>query len=636
MSLSPNFSVVISRGEEDSAEALQQTVRAFLSQDGQGEKFSMDLSVWGSPGPSGVATRGWALLQSDPAHDVRVKTYECPNSFLSALPHSLTCVDQQSSTYIVLVRCSVIPKPACLLFLADKIADYDEGTILTTFGYRLFPHDKVTSPLEDMKPNVHYKFYSAAHADRALHVFTPDFCCLSLATLKSLEGHCKDTAMSSLGHLWCSFVAEHHLNLPIWKICMEEVLDLSRLLPSDHSLVKTSAVSPISFEQFYHHSYDSNWPMGVLEVYHTPKNIEAPVKIQESCQEIWKRGFGGINMLSEPASHLDFAAAAKCGVRVLRIGAVGDARDLAYLLSDSSSSAQEDRAHFLTVLPRLRRALLEIGAVGLKVIITLVDLPGSLFFSLGEEASMPFWESHDLRSRAAAFWGLLAEHLVDLSHLIMGYDLINEPYTPEDIEVGFFDEIPLAHPDILNQFYRNTVREIRQHDKETDIILKCTWFASPIAMDVLQPLSDPNIKYSFHCYLPPHLTLHRNNHYPARKYPGALPKYKVDESEMVTIDKQFLHRLLSDHVVSWQEKHAVPSSHILVAEFGICREVPGAQDYLVNLVNIFSEFGWSWLLFSFRDEEWDALDYELGPHMSNMLHRSPSNALFMSVASHFH
>ena len=72
-----------------------------------------------------------------------------------------------------------------------------------------------------------------------------------------------------------------------------------------------------------------------------------------------------------------------------------------------------------------------------------------------------------------------------------------------------------------------------------------------------------------------------------------------------------------------------------MAEFGICREVQGAQQYLKDLIEIFRHFEWSWLLFSFRDEEWDALDYELGPSMDNMLDRSPTT-LFQMVANHFH
>ena len=268
----------------------------------------------------------------------------------------------------------------------------------------------------------------------------------------------------------------------------------------------------------------------------------------------------------------------------------------------------------------------------MKAIITVVDLPGCPFFSLKDDQPMCFWESKELQFRAVQFWGSLAENLVDLCHFIMGYDIINEPYTQQDREVSFFDKTPMAHMEAVNNFYREAINEIRRHDKDTAIILKCTWFAAPIAMKILKPVSDPHIKYSFHCYLPPHLTLKRDT---SKKYPGTLAAFpNCTFSDEVVIDKKYLRQFLSDHVVSWQVKHAIPSHQVFVAEFGMCREVPGAQDNLTDLVEIFTEFGWSWLLFSYRDEEWDALDYELGSSKSNMLYRSTCD-MFLSVAKHF-
>ena len=176
----------------------------------------------------------------------------------------------------------------------------------------------------------------------------------------------------------------------------------------------------------------------------------------------------------------------------------------------------------------------------------------------------------------------------------MGYDIINEPYTPEDRDVGFFEPTPLAQQNVLYQFYCETLREIRRYDHDTAVIVKCTWFASPMAMSILQPLSDPNIRYGFHCYLPPHLTFHRIGHYSAHRISWILPKNSWQREHKITADKKFFHQLLSDHMRSWQERHGIPSSQILVAEFSICCEVPGAIDYLRNLVDHFREFGWSW------------------------------------------
>ena len=626
-----SFSILVSSSEDESTEALFLTVRAFLAQEGLGKQFRLELNVWHRTDSADENVS--SILETDLQGMAKgIKVYTSNYFFLSSLRNSLSFLDQQNPTHLVLVGRGVIPKPTYIAFLLDKLAEYGETTLLTAVGCRIFPHKKVASPFHDLQADIHYKFYTPSHADRAVHVFTPELCCLSMATVKQLLKHQGDAELASLGHLWCSFVAGHCLEVPIWKIDVEGVVDIS---PSHHSLVHSVACAEnySTFERFYHHSYSSNWPLGVSLVYYNQKQLKA--SLHDSCQHLWDRGFGGVNMLSEPASQLDFAAAASHGVRVIRIGAVGDAKDLSYLLDWRSSSAEEDEGHLVKVLPRLRSSLTKAGEHGLKVIITLVDLPGSPFVSLDRNAPMPFWERQALRSRATKFWGVLSKNLVDLNSLIMGYDIINEPYTPEDRDVGFFDPTPMAHQAALNQFYSDTLQEIREYDRDTAVIVKCTWFASPIAMNVLQSLTDPNVKYGIHCYLPDYLSLYRKCDYPAHRYPGPLTK-KIGQSEgKVNIDKAFLHQLLRDHVRSWQERHGIPSSQILVAEFGICREIPGANEYLRDLVDIFKEFGWSWLLFSFRDEEWDAMDYELGEDTNNMLYRSPSD-MFMSVGQHFH
>ena len=289
----------------------------------------------------------------------------------------------------------------------------------------------------------------------------------------------------------------------------------------------------------------------------------------------------------------------------------------------------------MTAIERLKRALSKANEHGLRVIITMTDLPGSKFHSRSEGSSFPFWESPLYRSRAAKFWGLMAEAFADSSNII-AYDLINEPYTPEDKNHAFFDDnVSLAYVDKLHQFYKEAHCEVRKYDKHMPIIVKSTWFAFPKTFKMLRPIPDDNVMYSFHMYVPPHLTLHRNFHSQPPSYPGPVSCWISYPEETVEVTPEYLNQLLQSTVYSWQHEHQIPSYRILVAEFGICRETKGSQQYLSDLVLMFEKFGWSWLLFSFRDEEWDALDYELGPIKENMLNRTASE-LFMTVAAHFH
>ena len=557
-------------------------------------------------------------------------------SFLGDISSSLLTVGS-CSEYILLCTCDVIFKENCFLWLAEKVNEYSDNTVLTAYGIRIFPHMEQEKS-DKLKESVHWKLYNDAQPDRAVHLFTTEFCFMSAHILNQLSTHSENPyVLSNLDTLWCSYVLGKFLGVPIWKIQTDEFIAFSAT-QSPHFLPHNNQLKMEQFEMLYHKFFESNWPPSISTPFSSLEKQRAINQCSEKPQKLWQEGFGGVNMSAEPATELDFTAAAAYGIRVIRIGAVCDAKDLAYLIDPQALTFEEDKKHFLQVMPRLKRALSKAGENGLKVIITMTDLPGCKFHTLSNSSPcFPFWESSICRVRAAKFWGLVAESLKDLNAIIMGYDVINEPYTPEDKKVGFFEDMPLGYADTLSQFYADALREIRVYDKEVTVIIKSTWFASPRTFETLQPFSDPKVVYAFHMYAPDTMTLYRAFGNPSSSYPGNVPRKLCSDSsnENVEITQDYLLQLLEKTVHSWQVKHGVPSNQILVAEFGICREVQGAQQYLEDLVSIFQRFKWSWLLFSFRDEEWDALDYELGPSMDNMLERSATK-LFLTVANHFH
>lgn len=621
--------VVVLCKQEDSADRLKLTCEGFLNQ--SNSEFLTTLVIWCIDCSKSLITLAHQISRSSPNS---VHLIESTHSFLRSLPSSLTLALQSECTSILLCSCGAVPKVDFLALLHSKITAFGIEIPLTAVGIRIFPHEKLSNPSGDLKEGREWRLYGKEREDRAVHIFTTTLCSIGVETLRRASSHSSE--FSEFGEMWWSFVIGHHLNLPIWKVNVDEVVDFSDCqLPSFPPT--TTKLAAGLFNKLYSHMYDRSWPMGVSTTLYDAEKLKTVQQNTMGPLATWEKGFGGVNMMSEPASELDLAAAASYGVRVIRVGAVGDARDLDYLIDQKSTSLEDDKKHFVEVLPRLKNALCKASHCGLKVIITLTDLPGSLFHKHSpEDNTFPFWDSPALRTRAATFWGLIAESLAGMKASIMGYDLINEPYTLEDMEIGCFDDPPMAHRVTLHQFYLETLREIRKHDKETVVIIKGTWFASPQAIDSLYPLPDPNVAYGVHAYLPIQLALSRTNGvagYPY-SYPGPIPRYQKHLEDKLDITKKFLYDTL-DLVRQWQLKHNIPSSRILVAEFGICREIPGASQYLEDLLSIFEEFNWRWLLFSFRDEEWDALDYELGGDIGNMLYRSASE-IFMTVANHFH
>ena len=573
--------------------------------------YSLNIILW--------CTNCSKIYADSNRHILGLRVIQSGYTFLSSLKSSLNFVMQ----FKLVILCKAgVNLANCIDTILQKNIEYGDEVPLSAMGIRLFPHKPLQSG-EKLREGVHWKGYDHEKEDRAVHCLTTDLCSFSVEVLKRIATLDFDINIdSAFDGMWISFVIGYYLNLTVWKIKCAEVNYIPNLCYND------SIPLP-----FYNHICKLNWPKGICNPYYRTSKRETTF-LQISPEILWKQGFGGINMSIEPASEIDFKAAVAYGVKVIRVGAVCDAKDLNFLLDPASKDEHDDKHHLLLVLPRLKRAIQRATSAGLKVILTMSDLPGCPFCLYADSS---FWSSPAHRIRAARFWGVLAEGLVSMKSCIMGYDLINEPYTPKDQDAGYFDDIPFAYKAELQHFYKTALEEIRKHDKDTTVIVTSTYYASPRAIDMLTPLPDSNVAYSVHIYGPPQLTYPRKFQFfksLSLSYPGTVPKWKKRISDKVEINFQYLYTLLQT-VHEWQRKNNIPTHQVLIAEFGASRELPGSQQFLTDLVTIFNMFKWNWLLFSFRDEEWDAMDYELGSDMDNMLDRK-ADPLFLSVAEYFH
>ena len=76
-------------------------------------------------------------------------------------------------------------------------------------------------------------------------------------------------------------------------------------------------------------------------------------------------------------------------------------------------------------------------------------------------------------------------------------------------------------------------------------------------------------------------------------------------------DRQQIDAFLTP-VAEWQAKHHIPSSRIFAGEFGVVRTNAGAIDYMRDVIDVLNAHGWHWAFYGFREDGWDAMDYELG------------------------
>jgi hypothetical protein len=157
---------------------------------------------------------------------------------------------------------------------------------------------------------------------------------------------------------------------------------------------------------------------------------------------------------------------------------------------------------------------------------------------------------------------------------------------------------------------------IRRVDGVTPVILEPTFWAKPRALAKLSSFvdnirtQDSNIRVSVHFY-EPRILVSRTLNAGRFEFPGKVPVYNCVDSRQEMWNDEVVGSVF-DEVLQWQFKHQIP---VFVGEFGVSRETRGAAKYLRAVGKACLERNMSCLVYSWRDEQWDAMDYELGPEL---------------------
>lgn len=265
-------------------------------------------------------------------------------------------------------------------------------------------------------------------------------------------------------------------------------------------------------------------------------------------------------------------------------------------------------------LATLRAALDRAHAAGLKVVIAPLSLPGARWIqNNGNVYDGRLWTDKAYWTQAQAYWRDLAKALKG-HPAIAAFNIINEP-TPEKgnglaehpspaaakawyaTHRGTAQDLPL--------FYREVIAAIRQVDPDTPIMLDGGWYAAADSFAYWPgPLDDPALLYAFHMYEPYEATsapnLKRN---PRFTYPGEVWGQHWDKARVAAYLGQPL---------AWADAHGISRSRMVAGEFGCMRELPFCPAYLEDVLSVLDTSGAHWAFYAFREDAWDAMDYELG------------------------
>ena len=269
-------------------------------------------------------------------------------------------------------------------------------------------------------------------------------------------------------------------------------------------------------------------------------------------------------------------------------------------------------------LATLRKVLDDAHAAGLKVVIAPLSLPGMRW---GQNNHGRFddrlWQDKRYWDQSAAFWRDLATALKD-HPAIAAYNLINEPAPEKNTglpehasaeamrawyqrERGGARDLPLL--------YQQMVAAIREVDRLTPVMLDAGWYAAADAFAYWPaPLADSRALYSVHMYEPYAVTsapnLARDEPY---AYPGPVPFGGRTQAWNARRVADYLQQPLH-----WAASVNLPSTRLVIGEFGCMRRLPGCRQYLEDVLGVLDDARLHWAFYSFREDSWDGMDYELG------------------------
>ncbi len=341
----------------------------------------------------------------------------------------------------------------------------------------------------------------------------------------------------------------------------------------------------------------------------------------QSKLEFWNRTRKGANFFNEVETRERFQEARKIGVQVVRLvfnkwkshdpnAAVGD-----FLIgpkdSDFRGLSAPDLAQLIQTLDWAQEA-------EIKIVVSQLSLPGLRWVQHNENKSdFRIWEDFKYHAQTELFWKALAAVLKD-HPAVVGYNILNEPH-PEKVRPIFEDwatgdyrkwaESVRNTPRDLNLFNERIAKAIRSVDAKTPLVIDSGFYSLPAAFLVMRPLADQNALYSFHMYEPYSFSSYHNEG--KYSYPGKAPLGESSTPPVISWNQAELARLL-EPVVAWQKKYQVPSDRIVASEFGVFRANQGAQKYLFDLVALLDAHHWHWAFYSFQEDSWAGMDYQLG------------------------
>lgn len=333
----------------------------------------------------------------------------------------------------------------------------------------------------------------------------------------------------------------------------------------------------------------------------------------------WKTQTKGTNYFNQIPNQQWFAAAQDLGVQWVRLTYEKWKSEQTDFLMGNADDYQGLVTQDLIML---RQALDWAHQHQLKVVIAPLGLPGNRWFqNNNQQRDLRLWQDFNYWKQAAQFWQDLASELKE-HPAVVAYNILNEP-TPEmgtglqehstAKDILAWSQKFKGTPHDLPAFYEKVIVAIREVDRKTPIMLDSGWYAQPAAFSHWPILKDPHLLFAVHMYEPYAFTNRKNfvnqKNY---QYPGKIP-FAGNELEW---NQQKIAEYFSPFL-TWAQEHGIEKHRLVVSEFGCYRRNEGCEAYFRDLLEVLNNESLHWAFYSFREDEWDGYDYELGTNKPN-------------------
>lgn len=243
----------------------------------------------------------------------------------------------------------------------------------------------------------------------------------------------------------------------------------------------------------------------------------------------------------------------------------------------------------------------------ITAIIDLHEVPGLVRWSGWKDFRL--WEQNKIgdncRNLLIETWKKLAKTFEDYPDNSVAYELLNEA---EPKENDWNASETKSKGKIWSTLQSKLVTEIRKIDTIHTIICSppyswrvnslTTWTPSKVLLE------DKKIMLAVHMYSPLDYTLQWDTWYNGKKastYPGYFADNTASGSQKILWNKQQLRLALSP-VAEFQKKY--PEIPIIITEFSVMRILPGAAQYLNDLIDVFRELKVGWTYHVFREADY--------------------------------